>query len=154
MGGNVVPVVPAPKGQFLVFFNGLMLPQVTKVKLPASEHGVTETHPGGRATPIFVPSGNTKWEDLEITEVRNSILPSALRIWYETICNPETGVGIPAEAASQIITVVETNGASIPLTTWTILALPYKRDPGDREGGSDDPTEYTMTFKVNMCREV
>jgi hypothetical protein len=153
MSGNVVPVIPTPKGQYMVFFNGIMLPATTKVKIPAQEHGVTTVHPGGRATPISVPSGNTKWEDLQITEVRTRI-PSPLRVWHASICDGMTGFGIAPELASQFLVIVDTDSAGIPLATFTIMALPFKRDPGDREGGSDDAVEIVMDFKVNMQTEV
>lgn len=157
MAGNIIPVVSTPKGQFICVYNGLPIPDVKTVKLPVQEHPMMESTPGGRASPIFTPSGRTTWDDLEITTYQNAPagpLPHPFFLWMEACLNPETGFGLPVVAQSQIIVVTEQDGAGIPVRIHTFIARPYKRDEGTLEGDSDDPKEVTYSFKVQYHRPV
>lgn len=157
MGTNIVPVLAAPKAQFMVLYNGLPLPHVKSVKLPAAENGVMTSQPGGRTTPMYGSSGNRKWEDTEIVCYQNSpatTIPDPLDIWFEACLNPESGLGLPVVTQAQNVTVIEQDATGIPIRTHGMVLLPFKRDEGSLEGGSDDPKEITYSFKTLFQRAV
>ena len=156
MAGNIVPVVPVSEGQFICMWNGAFMPNVTDVKLPKQMHGRTEVHPGGRAVKISAPDGTVEYDDLEITLAQGEGIPqNPMYLWYLSVVEPLTGLGLPAVSVNQYFQVIDQNNAGLPMITHNLFIWPADRDHGTRQGGKDkDPRRIVMTYAVNAYQEV
>lgn len=81
-------------------------------------------------------------------------MPDLLYVWWRSIVDPLTGLGVAATAAYRPVTVQQITNLSIPQKTHQLIVWPQKREWEELEGGSDDPNLVTMTFKVQSYFEI
>ena len=154
MGLPILTMPPIAKGNWRVFLEGLLSGVVTHVKIPKTAYGVVSAHPGGAPSAITAPSGNIKYDDMTMQMIMAEGLPDILYLWYRSILDPLTGLGLPAVLAYRPIIIVGSNNSNIPQKTWYAQIWPSEREWDELEGGSDDPMKVTMTFKVNSMYEI
>jgi len=154
MGLPILTMPPIAKGNWRIFLEGLLSGVATNVKIPKTALGVVSAHPGGAPSAITAPSGNIKYEDMMIKMIMAEGLPDLLYVWYRSILDPLTGLGLPAMLAYRPVIFVGSNNSNFTQRTWYGTIWPFDRDWDEFEGGSDDPSTVTMNFKVNLMYEV
>jgi hypothetical protein len=151
---NVVTSIPVAKGNWQIFLQGLLSAVCTRVKIPAVTYGEVTAHPGGAPSRVSGPSGTIEYDDLTMTCVLGEGLPDTLWLWWQSIVNPLTGFGVPAIAAYRPISISHLTNSFIPQKNWEATIWPHKREWDELEGGSNDPSQVVMTFKVGQLYEV
>lgn len=156
MAGNLVPTTPVSVANYAVYYNGVQVASVVDVKLPEIDRGAVEAHPGGRVNPMTAPDGTEVYTDMEIEIVLGEPpFVEPLLAWWRSVVNAQTGIGLLAAAAKQLVQVVDLTNSAIPMKTHNIHCWPQKRVHNDRTGGKDqDPKKVRMTFKVQSYVEV
>jgi len=133
---------------------GLLAAVCVRVQLPAVTYGEVNAHPGGNPSKITAPSGNIEYDDMTVVSFLGEGLPDLLYVWWRSIVDPLTGLGVAATAAYRPVTVQQITNLSIPQKTHQLIVWPQKREWEELEGGSDDPNLVTMTFKVQSYFEI
>lgn len=152
-GQSIVQAKAVPRGSWVIFMAGLVGAVCTRVKLPKQTRGRVTHHPGGSPSKVTAPSGHVEYDDLVVDHVLTS-LPDTLYLWWRTVLDNTTGIGLPSEAVDQLIAVVQVTQALLPVKSWPMKVWPAEREWTDLEGGSDDPSTVTMTFAVSWMDEI
>jgi hypothetical protein len=154
MAGNLVKTIPIAEGQTVCFFDGSPCPNVVSVKLPVREHGEVSVHPMGAVSPQKYPDGTETYEDMDVEFAQSANLSNdPLYLYWTSVVNPKTGVGLPAEQVEKVFQVVDLDNAGKQKWVHVLTIWPKKRDPGKREGGGKDPKKFVLTFAINSYDE-